>query len=673
MTDQIQQIITKHSPQNPYIDKWNNHLIENLPPNIKSKIVFSDLRYPLFNDGLSITDIRQGRLGNCYLLSALASLVRFPEKIHRLFYTEGIKYGIIGVWFFLEGSWNLTIIDTLIPCINNKPAFSHCGSSKESWVMFIEKAWAKLNNNYYNTNGGDTNDILQFLLGSLSYDLDLSNENLIKQYLNGNLWNNLCKEFNSGKIITTGSLKKLTSNDDIDGMINPLSINSNDGGLLDNHAYSIIDIKEFANFKLLKLYNPWGKFEWNGEWSDYDTNNWTDNIRKKLNHYNVEDGCFWIKWEDFFSNFGYFFVSYLPHNNKIVLKNEWNKSNCGGLNENWIYNPKYSINFKTDDKTNLIINISQKDTRRLGKENWLYIILDVIQNSDNELKNNRSDNNILKTFILNKRTRTIDINIDPTLGNIWIVPSLWEEGRIGNYYILLTSTDIFEVNETVHDSNPNILLKEDNKNCAICNKFVNLFHDKFTFKQVKWHPECYKCQNCSIDLQENLYDIGEINNNYGGFCKECYINQFSDKCSYCMDNILPYSSYYKIRNQKVHIDCSLAYIKSISDPCDFCKEPICKIPDQFSGKYYIINNKKIHFECYQLYLDSISKKCIVCHQNILGHYYKSSYGEFHIECYSGYLEMISPECVLCKKKIIKQRYYQLRNNKCVHIDCYNNR
>ena len=43
-------------------------------------------------------------------------------------------------------------------------------------------------------------------------------------------------------------------------------------GLISGHAYSLISIHQFEAYgeqvRLLKLRNPWGKFEWNGPWSD---------------------------------------------------------------------------------------------------------------------------------------------------------------------------------------------------------------------------------------------------------------------------------------------------------------------------------------------------------------------------------------------------------------------
>ena len=48
--------------------------------------------------------------------------------------------------------------------------------------------------------------------------------------------------------------------------------NRNDAGVISGHAYSLIQITEFKHqgkdVRLLKLRNPWGSGEWQGDWSD---------------------------------------------------------------------------------------------------------------------------------------------------------------------------------------------------------------------------------------------------------------------------------------------------------------------------------------------------------------------------------------------------------------------
>lgn len=34
------------------------------------------------------------------------------------------------------------------------------------------------------------------------------------------------------------------------------------------HAYAVLTIREVKGIQLLNLRNPWGDFEWKGDWSD---------------------------------------------------------------------------------------------------------------------------------------------------------------------------------------------------------------------------------------------------------------------------------------------------------------------------------------------------------------------------------------------------------------------
>ncbi len=55
-----------------------------------------------------------------------------------------------------------------------------------------------------------------------------------------------------------------------------------EGGLVPGHAYSVIQVKEYNGNQLINIRNPWGTFEWDGDWADHDTQNWTDEIKSVI-------------------------------------------------------------------------------------------------------------------------------------------------------------------------------------------------------------------------------------------------------------------------------------------------------------------------------------------------------------------------------------------------------
>lgn len=105
------------------------------------------------------TDILQGYLGDCYLLCAISALAEQPSLVKRLFYfPQTNEHGVIGVWLFINGKWQLEIIDEYFPSTNDPRApkiFAFTRTKEnELWVMAIEKAYAKAYGSYFDIVGG---------------------------------------------------------------------------------------------------------------------------------------------------------------------------------------------------------------------------------------------------------------------------------------------------------------------------------------------------------------------------------------------------------------------------------------------------------------------------------------------------------------------------------------
>jgi hypothetical protein len=73
--------------------------------------------------------------------------------------------------------------------------------------------------------------------------------------------------------------------------------------LVAGHAYTIIQVKEAFGNKLLNIRNPWGEFEWDGDWSD-KSDRWTDRMKQALDPVLEDnDGTFWMSYEDVIKHF----------------------------------------------------------------------------------------------------------------------------------------------------------------------------------------------------------------------------------------------------------------------------------------------------------------------------------------------------------------------------------
>lgn len=52
-------------------------------------------------------------------------------------------------------------------------------------------------------------------------------------------------------------------------------------GLATNHAYTLIGAYNTGGAQLIKIRNPWGKYEWKGQWHDKDPK-WTNQMKKEV-------------------------------------------------------------------------------------------------------------------------------------------------------------------------------------------------------------------------------------------------------------------------------------------------------------------------------------------------------------------------------------------------------
>ncbi|KAG6844017.1 hypothetical protein H0H87_010604 [Tephrocybe sp. NHM501043] len=147
-----------------------------------------------FVDGANSNDIIQGSLGDCWFLSALATMSSAVGLIERFCVARDEEVGVYGFIFFRDTAWVTVIIDDLlftsIPKFEElKPAeqklfhhdketfnkwarktgkslyFSRSGTNGDTWVPLIEKAYAKLHGNYAALSGGQAGEAIEDLTG----------------------------------------------------------------------------------------------------------------------------------------------------------------------------------------------------------------------------------------------------------------------------------------------------------------------------------------------------------------------------------------------------------------------------------------------------------------------------------------------------------------------------
>lgn len=152
----------------------------------------------LFSDNLVANDIIQGKLGDCWYVSALSIITSNDELvkgksikeakvdpqtaltfgIHPLLFHCFRQYGIYVFKFFKSFKPVYVLVDDLFPVeiSSNELIFAKSPTPGLQWVAFLEKAYSKLHHCYSNMISGDISQGLS----------DLTNVLPIKENLVGN-------------------------------------------------------------------------------------------------------------------------------------------------------------------------------------------------------------------------------------------------------------------------------------------------------------------------------------------------------------------------------------------------------------------------------------------------------------------------------------------------------
>ncbi|KAJ3914411.1 hypothetical protein F5877DRAFT_50565 [Lentinula edodes] len=332
-----------------------------------------------FIDGASSSDIVQGGIGDCWFVSALATMATAEGLVEKFCVARDEEVGVYGFIFFRDASWVTVIIDdflyTSIPKYeelnsaekvlyhNSKDTynstarkggkglyFARSGTPGETWVPLIEKAYAKLHGSYAALSGGDACEAIEDLTGGVSTFIPANDIFNIDRF-----WNEELLKANQDRLFGCSYQGLDTSRSgDFDAKIS---------GLIGNHAYSVLRAIEVKGKRFVVIRNPWGQSEWTGPWSDGSkewTKEWLD-LLPEIGHSFGDDGQFVMEYKDFLESWEMLDRTLL-FDSSWIMSFQWLHVTTKPLPTAWTFGD-VSFTFSLPKASPAMIVLSQLDTR----------------------------------------------------------------------------------------------------------------------------------------------------------------------------------------------------------------------------------------------------------------------------------------------------------------------
>nr|XP_019920735.2 calpain-9-like isoform X1 [Crassostrea gigas]XP_019920737.2 calpain-9-like isoform X2 [Crassostrea gigas] len=398
-------------------------------------------------------DLDQGYLGNCWFIAG-AALVATNKKLLERVVPQDQNFdrnyaGIFHFNFWWYGRWVEVIVDDFLPTDGYRLVYaSNREEPNEFWAALLEKAYAKLRGCYEGVDGGKLQDSVVDLTGGISETIDIKDKAQIPVDIYEILWRSWKMNSFLGCSISLPPNVAVSSRE----VRRP-------NGLYMGHAYSITALAvipyQGSNVRLCRLRNPWGRSEWNGDWSDnsYQLRNLSQEARQRLGIVIQDEGEFWIPIDDVLVNFEEIQLIHLQPDaitqgvaleerkrqwNVTVYHDQWIKGvtagGCGNAPYQDLYwkNPQFSVTLRdVDDADNkptctVIISLIEKEQ---NNKSQIAIGFDVYKLKYPQNKPLDGESAPRNALILKKRSgvyqynREVTRRFDLTPGTYVIIPS----------------------------------------------------------------------------------------------------------------------------------------------------------------------------------------------------------------------------------------------------------
>jgi len=247
-------------------------------------------------DGITPNDVKQGGLGNCWVLSAASAIAEKPGRIEKIFLNESSTLNDAGVYavnLYSLGVPHTVVVDDWLPIKNGQTLFSKVSKDGAMWMAILEKAFAKYHGNYMHIAGGDPLQSVKTISGAPGKYIGHANTTV------EDLWTALSEHDGSDDTIQAGTAGGTSDQ------------YTNDDGLYNSHAYTTLGVVTLSDgTRLVRMRNPHGKDTFRGRWSD-DSELWTEEFKAEAGFtHDKDDGRIFMQLEDYHAQVSTTFINY---------------------------------------------------------------------------------------------------------------------------------------------------------------------------------------------------------------------------------------------------------------------------------------------------------------------------------------------------------------------------
>ncbi|RHW67956.1 calpain [Trypanosoma brucei equiperdum] len=383
----------------------------------------------------------QGSHYECFMLSALATLVKFPDIIRNCFVSRNVRRdGRYTFQFFRDKEWVKVEIDDSVMLEDDEVLFIRSPTS-HWWPLLFEKAYAKFYTSYDNLEGCTLQEAYHDLTGNPVLNIPMD-ARLAKaagvDVTGGQYWLDLAQKLQSGQFV--GSL--LTREADLESM-----------GLQSEQQYGILEIFSLTGTSsvsdiVIHLYNPFEdeEFTYKGPLNSKDTE-WTPKLREK---YNVDDThSIFLPLHVALKIVNSVQLCYISpiDGDATYFDDEWKGETAGGnpTSVTWRKNPLYCVRNAGINPVELVVVIKQKDQRRYmsPEERTMYLQCGIVVVQSTTVTQiptyfvtGNNHKAIHKSLFLNSREVSSFVRIPPN-SLCYLVPSCMKKGAESAFTLAL--------------------------------------------------------------------------------------------------------------------------------------------------------------------------------------------------------------------------------------------